>query len=84
VPFGLRLEDAGGLAVHEQEVVGKTMAGSQLELAYRDTASGGQVHLAPVLDDPPCRHQAGVDLRPGLLLGSAGARAQRSSELVFM
>jgi hypothetical protein len=72
VALGLRFKDADGLAVHEEQVIGEAVPGGELELAHGDAASGGQVHGVPVLDDPACRDERGVDLRPGLLLGCAG------------
>ncbi len=68
VAFGLRFEDTDGFAVDEQQVVGEAMPRGELELAHRDAASRGQIHLVPVLDDPAGRDEGGVDLLPSFLL----------------
>jgi len=55
VPLGLRFKDAGGFAVHEQQVVGEAVPGGEPELPHGDAAPRGQVHRVPVLDDPASR-----------------------------
>ena len=62
----LRLDDADGLAVHEQHVVGRTGVGD--ELPDRDPGAGVEVHRLVVLHHPAGRGQHRVDPNTGTLL----------------
>ena len=82
VALGLRLEDADGLAVDEEQVVGEAVAVGELELADGDAAAGGQVHLVAVLDDPAGLLQLAVDGRRGpAARDQAGLGALRAGSL---
>ena len=79
VPLGLRLDDADGLAVGVQQVVG--VAGLEREFANGHAQARRDVHLAVVLDGPAGLLKLPVDLLAGFLfwghappsVGNAGA-----------
>lgn len=58
----LRLDDAGGLSIDAEEVIGEPVAVGEAELANGDAAGSGEVDGAGVLDRPPGGLQHGVDL----------------------
>ena len=74
----LGLDDAGGLAVEVEQVVGKAAAGFEREFAQRHAAGGVDVGLGDVENLPACRIQQAVDLLPCLLfrLRHAAVRSQ--------
>ena len=65
-PFGLGLDDADGLAVGVEQVVGEP--GGERELADGDAGPGGDVHRV-VLHHPAGLGELAVDLLAGLLFG---------------
>jgi len=67
VPHLLRLEDADGLAIDEEEVVCRT--GGERELADSYPAARGEVRLVSILDRPAGIAKPGVDIDAGALLG---------------
>ncbi len=66
----LRLDDAGGGAVHEQEVVGASVRRPEDELADGHAARGGEVHRARILHRPTRGREHAIDLDPRSRLGS--------------
>ena len=72
VADGLGFQDAHRLAIHEEQVVGEAAVG-ETELPHGHAATGGEVHLIAVLDEPPGFDQVGVNLLPSSLLGGSGS-----------
>ena len=71
----LRLDDAGELAVHVEEVVGIAEAAGERELADSDAAAGVDVRGGGVLDEPPGLGELRVDLNARALLRRRHFRA---------
>jgi hypothetical protein len=67
--FGLRLDRANGLAVEIEQVIREAETGFHREISDSDSAPSGQIEFVAVLDNPARRHQIGVDLPSGSLLG---------------
>lgn len=67
VAGGLGFEHTDSLAVYEEQVVGKAVPRSHLELADRHPRPGGEVHRRAILDDPARRFQGGVYVLTGTL-----------------
>lgn len=63
----LGFDDAGGLAIEVEQVVGAAVAGFEREFAQRDAARGVDVGLGDVEHAPACRAEQTVDVLPGLL-----------------
>ena len=62
---GLGLDDPGNQTVHVEQVIREAEPGPQGELAHRDAAARGQVHLPAILHAPARGLQPGVDFPPG-------------------
>lgn len=71
-PLGLRLHRAERLAIDIEHVVGETEARLHLEFANGDSATGRQIDILEILDEPACGHQIRVDFAAGALLGCFG------------
>ena len=67
--LGLGFDCADRLAVEIEQVVREAEARLHRELAHGDAATGGQVEVIAVLDDPAGSRQFGVDFAPGFLFG---------------
>ena len=59
--LGLRLQRADSLFIDIQKIVGEAVALGHRELADGDTATGGQVNLVAILNDPASLAQLPVD-----------------------
>ena len=63
--------NAGCVSIDVQEVIGKAMPWSELELANRDAATGFNVDAAAILDQPSGRGEQAVDVCAGTVFWPA-------------
>jgi hypothetical protein len=71
----LGFDHSGCVSVDVEEIIGKAMAGRQLEFADRDTAGGFDVDAVAILDQPAGGDQEAVDVSAGTVLGFAPGMA---------
>lgn len=65
----LRLDHPGRHAVHEEKIVGFTVAVPQRKLPDGNARAGVDIGVCPILDDPARLLEQVVDRLPGFLLG---------------
>ena len=85
VAGGLRLHDAKGIAVDEEQVVDVAVALLQLELADGNAVARREVHVVAVLNEPACASRASIfsrALASGAFLLPAGDMFQSPREAI--